>query len=85
MKKSLWNKTAYCFPCTICLGIAPDCGHGPRITTTQAIERGIITRHRDSLGSFYNADLCGERRFKTGLEALFSFTFARLKKGDAPE
>lgn len=36
----------------------------------QAIESGVVSRHRDHTGTFYQADGQGERRFTSPLEAL---------------
>lgn len=46
------------------------------MTIKQAIERGILTRHSDALGRFFNADLCGSVRFTTGRAALAAYAAA---------
>jgi hypothetical protein len=50
-----------------------------KLTVKQALERGILTRHSDRLGRFFNADLCGSVRFSTAGQALDAFLTACAK------
>lgn len=39
-----------------------------------------VTMHKDHLGIFFNADLCGERRFATAIQAQHAYVQARTKR-----
>lgn len=53
------------------------------MTPKQALERGVVTRHRDHTGTFHQADGQGEKRFKTVGEALAAHDDWRRNKDAA--